>query len=53
MSNPSISSSITVETAPIMIKWGKETILDWSDDITYYYKEEMVGSGTPGNWNKR
>ena len=49
MSNPSISSSITVETAPIMIKWGKETILDWSDDITYYYKEEMVASGTSGN----
>jgi hypothetical protein len=44
MSNP-----ITVETTPIMIKWGKETILDWSDDITYYYKEEMVASGTSGN----
>ena len=49
MSNPSISSSITVETAPIMIRWGKDTVFDWSDDITYYYKEEMVASGPSGN----
>ena len=32
-----------------MIKWGKNTILDWSDDVTYYYKEEMVASGKKGN----
>ena len=44
MSNP-----ITVKTTPIMIKWGKDTILDWSDDVTYYYKEEMVASGPAKN----
>ena len=44
MSNP-----ITVETTPIMIRWGKDTIFDWSDDVTYYYKEEMVANGTAGN----
>ena len=44
MANP-----ITVKTTPIMIKWGKNTILDWSDDVTYYYKEEMVANGTAGN----
>ena len=32
-----------------MIKWGKDTILDWSDDVTYYYKEEMVASGPAKN----
>ena len=40
-----MADPITVKTAPIMIKWGKNTILDWSDDVTYYYKEEMVASG--------
>jgi len=44
MSNP-----ITVETTPIMIRWGKDTVFDWSDDVTYYYKEEMVANGTAGN----
>ena len=44
-----MADPITVETAPIMIKWGKNTILDWSDDVTYYYKEEMVASGKKGN----
>ena len=44
MANP-----ITVKTTPIMIKWGKNTILDWSDDVTYYFKEEMVANGTAGN----
>ena len=43
MSNP-----ITVETTPIMIRWGKDTIFDWSDDVTYYYKEEMVANGPTG-----
>ena len=32
-----------------MIRWGKDTIFDWSDDVTYYYKEEMVVSGTAPN----
>ena len=44
-----MADPITVKTAPIMIKWGKNTILDWSDDVTYYYKEEMVASGKKGN----
>ena len=44
MSNP-----ITVETTPIMIRWGKATVFDWSDDVTFYYKEEMVATGTAGN----
>jgi len=44
MSNP-----ITVETTPIMIRWGKDTVFDWSDDVTYYYKEEMVANGPVGN----
>ena len=43
MSNP-----ITVETTPIMIRWGKDTVFDWSDDVTYYYKEEMVANGSTG-----
>jgi len=44
MSNP-----ITVETTPIMIRWGKDTVFDWSEDVTYYYKEEMVANGPVGN----
>ena len=42
MSNP-------IKTTPIMIRWGKDTVFDWSDDVTYYYKEEMVVSGTVPN----
>ena len=38
-----------IKTTPIMIRWGKDTIFDWSDDVTYYYKEEMVVSGTAPN----
>ena len=44
MSNP-----ITVETTPIMIRWGKDTVFNWNDDVTYYYKEEMVATGKKGN----
>ena len=44
MSNP-----ITVKTTPIMIRWGKDTVFNWSDDVTYYYKEEMVASGKKGD----
>tara|TARA_Y100001963_G_scaffold65514_1_gene91243 strand:+ start:60 stop:1463 length:1404 start_codon:yes stop_codon:yes gene_type:complete len=44
-----MADPITVKTTPLMIKWGKDTIFDWSDDVTYYYKEEMVASGKKGN----
>ena len=38
-----------IKTTPIMIRWGKDTVFNWSDDVTYYYKEEMVASGKKGD----
>ena len=29
-------------TTAIPITWGKDTIFNWNDDVTYYYKEETT-----------
>ena len=32
----------TVSTTPLPITWGRDTIFNWNDDVTYYYKEEVT-----------
>ena len=32
----------TKETDALPITWGKDTIFNWNDDVTYYYKEETT-----------
>ena len=31
-----------VSTTPLPITWGRDTIFNWNDDVTYYYKEEVT-----------
>ena len=32
----------TYETDALPITWGRDTIFNWNDDVTYYYKEEVT-----------
>ncbi len=42
--------STTVSTDDTRIHWGKGwNLLDWDNDVIYYYKEEMEVTGKPGN----
>ena len=32
----------SIATTPLPITWGRDTIFNWNDDVTYYYKEEVT-----------